>query len=234
MASVLEQLPDDVEALKALVVDHAARNERLTAENQQYQSQVVILQEQLNIALAKRFASRSEQRSPDQIKLFDEAESTSPVDVELDPEETVAVAPHHRKRGGRKRLPARLPRVEVVHELPVEQRVCEHDGRVLSEIGEVTSEQLDVVPATVRVIRHVRKQYACDCGQCIKTARLPAQPIAKSMASPGLTSARDGLKVRGCVTVVPSADDFKAHWCLNCRARRWRIGWSKQVGWYNH
>ena len=64
--------------------------------------------------------------------------------------------------------------------------MCDHDGRVLSEIGEVTSEQLDIVPATIRVIRHVRKRYACDCGQCIKTARLPAQPIPKSMASPGL------------------------------------------------
>ena len=70
MSSVLDQLPDDVESLKALVVDHAARNEQLTEENQHYQSQVVLLQEQLTLALAKRFASRSEQLSPDQIRLF--------------------------------------------------------------------------------------------------------------------------------------------------------------------
>jgi hypothetical protein len=42
------------------------------------------------------------------------------------------------------------------------------------------------VPATIRVLRHVRVQYACDCGQCIKTAALPPQPIPKSNASPGL------------------------------------------------
>ena len=54
MSSVLDQLPDDVESLKALVVDHAARNEQLTEENQRYQSQVVLLQEQLTLALAKR------------------------------------------------------------------------------------------------------------------------------------------------------------------------------------
>jgi len=145
-----------------------------------------ILQEQLNIALAKRFASRSEQLSPDQIRLFDEAESTSPAEAEAALEETVAVAPYHRKVGGRKPLPERLPRVEVVHELPEIDRRCEHDGRLLAEIGEVVSEQLDIVPATIQVIRHIRKQYACDCGQCIKTAPLPAQPIPKSMASPGL------------------------------------------------
>ena len=38
----------------------------------------------------------------------------------------------------------------------------------------------------VQVLRHVRVQYACDCGQCIKTAALPPQPIPKSNASPGL------------------------------------------------
>lgn len=186
MSSVLEQLPDNVDALKTLVVDHAARNEQLAEENQQYKSQVVILQEQLNIALAKRFASRSEQLSPDQIRLFDEAESATDGEAATHTDDTVVVSSHSRKTGGRKPLPERLPRIEVVHELPELDRRCEHDGRLLVEIGEVVSEQLDIVPATIRVIRHIRKQYACDCGQCIKTAPLPAQPIPKSMASPGL------------------------------------------------
>ncbi len=70
--------------------------------------------------------------------------------------------------------------------LPEAERHCDHDGRSLSEIGEVISEQLDIIPAKIQVIRHIRKKYACSCGQCIKTAPLPAQPIPKSMASPGL------------------------------------------------
>jgi transposase len=186
MSSVLKQLPDDVEALKTLVVEHAARNERLSKENQHYQSQVVLLQEQLNIALAKRFASRSEQLSPDQIRLFDEAESTADSKMETHTDDTVIVSSHPRKRGKRKPLPARLPRIEVIHELSEDDRICEHDGQRLKEINEVVSEQLDIVPATIQVIRHIRKQYACECGRCIRTAPLPAQPIPKSMASPGL------------------------------------------------
>lgn len=102
MASVLDQLPDDVESLKALVVDHAARNEQLTEENQRYQSQLILLREPLNLALAKRFGSRSEQLSPDQIRLFDEAESTSTTDLDKEAEGTVEVARHHRSKGGRK------------------------------------------------------------------------------------------------------------------------------------
>jgi len=83
-------------------------------------------------------------------------------------------------------LPDHLPRVDVIHELPESERRCDHDGRLLSEIDEVISEQLDIIPAKIQVLRHIRKKYACDCGQCIKTAPLPAQPIPKSMASPGL------------------------------------------------
>lgn len=193
MSIALDELPDDVDALKDLVLkkateldDVSVRNAQLTTENERYQSQVVILQEQLNIALAKRFASRSEQLSPDQIKLFDEAESTSVSDNKLDASTFNEISSHQRKSGGRKALPERLPRLDVIHELPADELRCDHDGQPLNEIGEVISEQLDIVPATVRVIRHVRKRYACACGRCIKTAPLPAQPIPKSMASPGL------------------------------------------------
>ena len=87
---MLDQLPDDVEALKTFIANQAttldgmiARNEQLSEQNQQYKSQVVLLQEQLNIALAKRFASRSEQLSPDQLRLFDEAELTSSAEAEV-------------------------------------------------------------------------------------------------------------------------------------------------------
>ena len=190
MEEVPNQLPDDVDLLKSLLADQAvklneaaAHKERLLARNQQLEARVLTLQEQLNLALARRYAASSEKISPDQYRLFDEAE----VDTGAEPEdEEIAVPAHSRKKRGRKKLPESLPRVEVVHELSGEQRICPHDGATLTEIGAVTSEQLDIVPATIQVIRHIRKQYACDCGQCIKTAALPKQPIPKSMASPGL------------------------------------------------
>ena len=51
------------------------------------------------------------------------------------------------------------------------------------------SEQLDIVPAQVRVLRHVRKKYACPhCQLGVKTAPLPPQPLPKTMASPGLSA----------------------------------------------
>ena len=190
MEKSLKQLPDDVDLLKSLVADQLALNQQLQADNQavvqkneHLKAQVLTLQEQLNLALARRYAASSEKISPDQYLLFDEAETDTEIEWEDD---KIIVPAHTRKKGGRKKLPETLPRVDVVHELSDEERICPHDGATLAEIGAVTSEQLDIIPAKIQVIRHIRKQYACKCGQCIKTAALPKQPIPKSMASPGL------------------------------------------------
>ena len=198
MPIALHQLPDDVDALKSLLAEQATRldqfvvrNEQLTTENQRYKVQVLTLTEQLNLALARRYAASSEKCSPNQICMFDEAEldgeaaAGRDADTEAD-DDGIMVAAHKRKKRGRKPLPDHLPRIDVIHELSESERRCDHDGRLLTEIDEVISEQLDIIPAQIQVLRHIRKKYACDCGQCIKTAPLPAQPIPKSLASPGL------------------------------------------------
>ena len=191
MPSLPKQLPDDIDSLKILVAEQATNNEKLLAqkrvseqENARLNAKVLSLQEQLNLALARRYAASSEKLSPDQIRLFDEAEVEA--QKESPEDETVTVPEHSRRKRGRKKLPDSLSRIDIVHELAADERRCPHDGGVLAEIGEVTSEQLDIVPAKIQVIRHIRKQCACKCGQCIKTAPLPPQPIPKSLASPGL------------------------------------------------
>ena len=151
------------------------------------QRQILSLQEQLNLALARRYAASSEKIAPNQLRLFDEAElEVETEQAEDEDAESITIEAHTRKKRGRKALPDTLPRVDIVHELDEAARRCPHDGQTLTEIGEVVSEQLDIVPAKIQVLRHIRKKYACACGQCIKTAPLPAQPIPKSLASPGL------------------------------------------------
>ena len=191
MAMALEQLPDDLDTLKSLLTKQRHSNAQLRIENRlvvdknaQLTAKLLSLQEQLNLALARRYAASSEKLSPDQIRLFDEAEQDTA--EAADSEETVSVPAHRRKRRGRKKLPETLPRVDIIHDIPEAERRCPHDGNVLTEINSVVSEQLDIIPAQIRVLRHIRKQYACDCGRCIQTAPLPAQPLPKSLASPGL------------------------------------------------
>ena len=59
MEKVLDQLPDDVDLLKSLVAEQLVRNEQLSVQNQRYKAQVLTLQEQLNLALARRYAASS-------------------------------------------------------------------------------------------------------------------------------------------------------------------------------
>lgn len=191
-----DNLPDDIEKLKSIVAEQLVRNQQLQADkkaaeqkNSVLKARVLTLQEQLNLAIARRYAASSEKISADQLRLFDEAEfdvEENDSAAEQDEEDSITVPAHTRKKSGRKKLPDTLPRVDVVHELAGADRVCPHDGNVLAEIGEQVSEHLDIVPAKIQALRHICKKYACACGQCIKTARLPTQVIPKSLASPGL------------------------------------------------
>jgi hypothetical protein len=94
------------------------------------------------------------------------------------------------KKRGRKPLPAHLPRKRVEHDLPESEKVCRCCQGALHRMGEETSEQLDIIPATVQVLQHVRFKYACR--QCdrhgessqIITSPMPPQPMPGSIASP--------------------------------------------------
>ena len=95
-----------------------------------------------------------EQCNPDQRWLFNEAEAL--VQAAERNSSTSSIAAHARRRGGRKVLAAHLPRVDVVHDLPEDQKVCAGDGAKLKQIGEEISEQLEFRPARARVIRNIR------------------------------------------------------------------------------
>ena len=107
-------------------------------------------------------------------------------------EDEVAVKPHKRKRGKRKPLPQNLERVRQEFDLSDEEKICPDHGTPLVKIGENVTEQLDYIPAKLRVIENVTFTYKCPC--CSEEndsekiiASLPdQQPIPKSFASPSL------------------------------------------------
>ncbi|MEE4693613.1 IS66 family transposase zinc-finger binding domain-containing protein, partial [Pseudomonas alliivorans] len=142
--------------------------------------------EQIKLLRDRLFGRKSEQTvEPDtpQLALFNEPESEPMPLVESPDEEAVAPTP---RRGKRKPLSADLPRIEVIHELPEHELTCACGCR-RHAIGEETSEQLDIVPMQIRVIKHIRKVYGCrGCEAAPVTADKPAQVIEKSMASPGV------------------------------------------------
>lgn len=152
-----------------------------------------LLKERLNKFMRKIFAAKSEVSSQNQKDMFfNEAEvlcaQAQPAAQEEDGEgEGIDVPAHKRAKRGRKPLDPALPRTVVRHELPESDRVCPHDGSTLKEIGVEASEQLDIIPQQVRVIRHERVKYACPCCDgSLRLASKPAQVIPKGLFSEGL------------------------------------------------
>ncbi|VCU66636.1 transposase [Pseudomonas synxantha] len=83
-------------------------------------------------------------------------------------------------------LSADLAHIEVIHDLPEHDLTCAC-GCCEHVIGEETSEQLNILPMQIHVIKHVRKVYGCrGCERAPITADKPAQSIEKSMASPSV------------------------------------------------
>lgn len=184
----LDGLPDDPAKLKEIITDLAEEITELKTTHRaelerEYRAEIERLKEQLRALLRRQFGPSSE-AAPGQQTLFDEAEVERNLE---EPATAVEVTGHRRQRGGRRPLPEHLPKVDVVHELDLDERACPHDGTPLEEIGEEVTEQLDYLPAQCRVIRHIRKKYACPaCEEHVARAPAPPQLIPKSQAAPGL------------------------------------------------
>ena len=164
---------------------------QLIAENQRLSQEIEYLNERIQLLLAQLYGKKSEKG------ILPDADQLSFLEAELEKlqaEEAakIEVPAHSRKATGRKALPEELPRMEVIHDLPENEKHCPC-GAELSKIGEDSSEQLEYIPATLQVLQHIRPKYACkacqgveDQGATVKIAPLPKQMIPKSIASPGL------------------------------------------------
>ena len=185
------KIQDELTQARASLMSKEVRHKEVLKSKDVFIDQ---LKEALLLAQRRQFAKATETLRSLQSELFDESEIESnsecpPDEVDQD---TVNIPAHSRKRNGRKSLPEDLPRVEIIHDLSDDEKTCPH-GHALKEISEKTSEQLDIIPMQIQVIRHVRKQYVCSCCQSngrpfLKTATKPKQPIEKSQASAGLLS----------------------------------------------
>lgn len=144
--------------------------------------------EQVYLLRAQIYGRKSEQLNPNahQLPLFEEEDPILVVEKESQ------VVAHHRKKVGRKPLPADLPRKEIFHDISESQKICSC-GNLRDQIGQEVLEQLDYIPAKIQVIRHIRPKYACKSCEGLESDQstiliAPPAPqiIPKSIASPGL------------------------------------------------
>ena len=177
-------------------------------------SRIKILEDYIKALNQKQFGASSEKQDVIQAEmLFTEVESCTetdePVQADAFENEITVVAEHTRKKK-RVSIPKELPRVDVIHDLPDADKFCPHDGTALKQMGSETHDQLDIIPATIQVLHHIRLKYACPCcEQHLITAQKPAQPIEKSIASPGLLAFIATQKYVDALPLYRQVESFK-------------------------
>ena len=182
-------LPDDIDALKAMVFardEIVRKRDAQVAELQEQLSSRAIEIEHLKLTIAKlrrmQFGRKSEKldRQIEQLELKLE-------DLLADEGAAAAAAPGKarapREASVHEPLPAHLERDERIH-LPATD--CPQCGGTLKPLGEDVAEQLEYVRAHFRVIRHRRPRLACSCCDCIVQAPAPSRPIERGLPGPGL------------------------------------------------
>jgi transposase len=182
----MQSLPEDIEALRALVLTTMSERDATLAERDVLALERDTLQTQndrlrhLLLQLRRlHFGPRSERLPEEQLQLSLEAIEQAIAKTEAEAEKrdpTLRQDNGGRRRASRGALPAHLPRIEVT--LTPDDTACPCCRAAMMVIGEDSSERLDVIPAQFRVIVTKRPKLACrSCTGIVVQAPAPARLI---------------------------------------------------------
>ncbi|MBF4382124.1 IS66 family transposase, partial [Vibrio anguillarum] len=151
------------------------------AQLQSQSARINVLEEVVRHLKIKRFMPSSEKTNADQFLLFDEAELCTDPQVEQhekDNQDQSKSSASTRKPRGRKPLSSDLPREQIFLYLTDEQKA----GAKSTFFAKV-KEELDIVPAKVRVLEYMQEKavFNNEDGQSIVAAELPKHPLPGSL-----------------------------------------------------
>lgn len=153
-----DDLPDTADALRQLVIEQREALRQRDGIIERLKAQLAWLRRQ-------QFGRSSEKidRQIEQLELqLEDLEEASAAKRAEQPAERALAKP------ARRPLPDHLPRQEIVHEPAC---TCPDCGRPMRRLGEDVSEVLEYVPASFRVIRHVRPKLSCArCERVVQSA----------------------------------------------------------------
>ena len=208
MDTSLEALPNDLDALKALLIVErqnviAVRAELLQAEALAAVAQAEVADakaiiEDLKLRIAKARHDKWGQSSERHKQLIDQLEMqledvvTTATEDEIAAEMAVArarvagvpVAPFTRKRPARQPLSDDHPRHRVVVPSPQTCPCCQ--GADLRKIGETITESREVIPRQWIVLQTVREKFVCKTCTTITQPPAPFHPVPRGSVGPNL------------------------------------------------
>jgi transposase len=182
-----------------LIAQKDSHIRELTAKLESTLRQLTTLQHQMEQMLRRLYGRKSEQFNPNQMMLDsivleslnqnqDAQGSTLETATPIEPEVVKVRKPsrHH----GRVPIPEHLERVEILLDIPDEQKFCPETGEPLKVISVEISEKLEYRPGKLVVNVYKRPQYALpertDSFGGVIAAAMPDHPIARCKADVGL------------------------------------------------
>src|SRR5690625_2680576 len=166
-------------------------NAQLEQQNAELTAKLKWYEEQFRLAQKRRFGSSSEKTDPGQLELplFNEAEVEASSDLVESASETITYR-RRKKRGTRDMMLEGLPTETVEYRLSPEEQVCSCCGGLTHEMSTEVRHEIKVIPAEVKVMKHVRYVYGCrhcereEITTPVVTAPMPAPVYPGSLASP--------------------------------------------------
>jgi len=188
-----ESLPHDVDYLLGLVAD---LREELAASRRREEK----LLHELKLFYRKLFGRKSERLNPDQLALVftelanlglaegdDLGEEDDGEEEGEDPPAPAKKRTTRRRQGAQGRFPDGLRRIRKEYPPSEEAQICSCCRKPKKKIGEEISSQLELLPAELVVIEHVRITFGgCGCDNNLVSGKKPAQPLGKGLPGPGL------------------------------------------------
>jgi transposase len=185
MVATRTTLPDlntlDADTLRELLL---ATHEQLLSRDHEIEHLMLLIAKLRRMQFGRKSEKIERQIEQLELQLEDlKANRAESVDTAEKQAATATAIPPATKPS-RRALPAHLPRETKIHE-PAEQ-ACPECGGTLKKLGEDVSEILEYVPASFKVIRHVRPKLCCTGCDTIVQAAAPSRPIERGLAGPGL------------------------------------------------
>ena len=180
----------DPEALKALLIaKHLESVEQHKSDTDQIEHLKLVIEKYRRMIFGRKSEKLSGELEQlefrlEELETAQAAEEAAQAATEATQAFSTQADSKRRSRPARKPLPEDLPR-EVVTHLPA-HNCCPDCGGALRQFGEDVSEQLERIPASFKVIRHVRPKFACAGCESVVEAPAPARPIDRGLPGPGL------------------------------------------------
>lgn len=174
----LRSLQSELDSHRQIVSEQA---EELDARSQRIEHMKLMIEKLRQMMFGKKSEKVILKLEQLEFELEEEETTQAVMEAVLD---RVSPAREAKARAERKPLPEHLEREVITH---VPGRDCCPDcGGRLRQFGEDISEQLEYVPDSFKVIRHVRPKFSCTGCARVVEAPAPSRPIERGLAGPAL------------------------------------------------